>query len=225
MPCAEELDLERDGVCLRVGLAVPAIDALVHLLSDCSEERAGVRLTQRPDFSESLGSGGVIGQAATSVLGEGCFPVRAVLFDKSDKVNWSLGWHQDRTVAVLSRHEVSGFGPWSIKQGIQHVEPPFDLIESMVTVRVHLDPVDEHNAPLLVALGSHRLGKLSVADVEAVAARTMVFACLAEWGDVWVYRTPIIHASRAASPGRRRRVLQIDYAAQSLPHGLRWLGI
>ncbi|WP_237713869.1 phytanoyl-CoA dioxygenase family protein [Novosphingobium sp. Rr 2-17] len=160
-----------------------------------------------------------------AVLGEEARPVRAVLFDKNDAADWSLGWHQDRTIAVRSRAELSGFGPWSLKQGIQHVEPPFAVIDAMLTVRIHLDPVDEKNAPLLISLGSHHLGRIPASDVDEVVEGLPLYACLAKAGDVWFYRTPIIHASRAARPGRRRRVLQVDYAAMDLPAPLEWLGI
>lgn len=152
-------------------------------------------------------------------------PVRAVLFDKSDASPWSLGWHQDRTIAVRQKVQVPGFGPWSIKQGIVHVEPPFALIEAMLTVRIHLDPVDGDNAPLLIVPGSHRIGRVPVAEVETVVVRSQTTACLAAPGDVWFYRTPILHASNPARPGRRRRVLQVDYASRDLPAGLEWLGI
>ena len=225
MPMAAELDLAQDGLCLRAGLATPVIDLLGEMLACAPQGKAGVRLTQWPELAALLDSESVIGRSAAAILGDQCFPVRTVLFDKSDHSNWSLGWHQDRTIAVRRRHEVEGFGPWSMKQGIQHVEPPFEVIESMITLRVHLDPIDVDNAPLRVALGSHRFGRLPVSTVDALAARGTVFECHADRGDVWVYRTPIVHASRAAMPGRRRRVLQIDYAAQCLPNGLEWLGI
>jgi len=52
-----------------------------------------------------------------------------------------LGWHQGRTIVVKQRIEVNGFGPWSIKSGMMHVEPPFDLLARMLTLRVLLDPV------------------------------------------------------------------------------------
>ncbi len=50
-------------------------------------------------------------------------------------------------------------------------------------------------------------------------------ACLAEAGDIWVYSTPILHASKAAEAPGRRRVLQVDYAVGKLPGGLRWLRV
>lgn len=167
---------------------------------------------------------------AAQASGRDVRPVRAVLFDKNVRADWSLGWHQDRTIAVRERSDVAGFGPWSIKQGIQHVEPPFAVIDGMVTVRIHLDPVDEDNAPLLIAAGSHRLGRIPVHEVDSMVARLPIHACLADIGVVWCYRTAVLHASNATRPKtgsvrRRRRVLQVDYAAGDLPAPLEWLGI
>ncbi len=133
--------------------------------------------------------------------------VRAILFDKSHASNWALGWHQDRTIAVAARAEVPGYGPWSIKAGLQHVEPPFAVIEQMRTIRIHLDPVDADNAPLLIAPGSHRMGRLPDGQIDAAVARCGTAVCKAQRGDVWIYATPIVHASAAAARPRRRRVV------------------
>ena len=95
----------------------------------------------------------------------------------------------------------------------------------MTTVRIHLDPVDADNAPLLIALGSHLGGRIPFDGIAAAIERTTSFACRAEAGDVWLYSTPILHASKPAAPGRHRRVLQADYAEERLPSGLEWLGI
>ncbi|AHE53813.1 hypothetical protein [Sphingomonas sanxanigenens] len=95
----------------------------------------------------------------------------------------------------------------------------------MATLRVHLDDVPDTNAPLLIAPGSHRFGIVAEPDIDRVVQACGQFACLAEPGDVWAYATPILHASSAAAVPRRRRVLQVDYAAFDLPGGLEWLGI
>lgn len=184
-----------------------------------------MRLHGEPDLAALLVPTGPVGQLAADMLGEAARPVRAILFDKTAETNWSLGWHQDRTIAVERRRDVSGYGPWSVKQGLVHVEPPFTLIERMVTMRVHLDDVEEDNAPLLIAPGSHRLGRVTETEVEAVVQTCGVMACLANAGDVWVYATPILHASRPANRPRHRRVLQVDFSADILPSGLRWLGL
>ncbi|WP_232089875.1 phytanoyl-CoA dioxygenase family protein [Sphingomonas sp. HMP6] len=155
-------------------------------------------------------------------IGASVRPVRALLFDKSASKNWALGWHQDRTIEVRARIAVPGFGPWTVKAGGHHVAPPISLLEAMVTARIHLDDVDTDNAPLLVAPGSHRLGLVPESDLAATVQRCGVTACLAERGDIWLYSTPILHASDAAAHPRHRRVLQVDFAAIDLPSGLHW---
>ncbi|WP_336944884.1 phytanoyl-CoA dioxygenase family protein [Sphingomonas panni] len=167
----------------------------------------------------------MIGAIAARALGDSCRPVRAILFDKSEATNWALGWHQDRTICVRERIETPGFGPWTLKAGLHHVEPPFALLAEMVTLRVHLDSVDADNAPLLIAPGSHRVGRVPVDAVPSVVEDYGVAACLAEPGDVWLYATPILHASDAAVRPIRRRVLQVDFSADPLPNGLEWLGV
>lgn len=185
----------------------------------------GHRLHRMPGLAELLTVDGPVGRIVTPILGVMARPVRALLFDKSARNNWALGWHQDRTIVVKERRVVEAFGPWTRKQGLLHVAPPFDVLRSMVTIRVHLDAVPQTNAPLLVAPGSHRLGRIAESDIAAVVAQCGLQVCLAEAGDVWLYATPILHASDAAVEPQRRRVLQVDYAVGSLPGGLEWLGI
>jgi ectoine hydroxylase-related dioxygenase (phytanoyl-CoA dioxygenase family) len=108
---------------------------------------------------------------------------------------------------------------------MHHVAPPADLLSRMVTLRVHLDAVPAENAPLIVAPGSHLHGRVPEGEINAVVERCGTMACLAEAGDVWLYSTLILHASGAATVPARRRVLQIDYAAELLPGGLSWLGV
>ena len=203
------LDLRTDGACLCTGAAERQLVALEDALASQPAGRAGLRVHGDSALADLLGADSPIGRLAARALAPSARPVRVVLFDKTPATNWALGWHQDRTIAVTERRDVVGFGPWSTKAGIQHVEPPFELIERMVTLRIHLDPVPADNAPLLVAPGSHRLGRVAVAEIASVVERCGRVACLAERGDVWIYSTPIIHAS-AASSGSTRRVLQVD---------------
>jgi len=223
---ADGLTLARDGA-RRVRCAVdPAtLHAVAAALPALAPDRAGARLHGVAALRPILASSGPVGAVAASVLGAGCRPVRAILFDKTEAMNWALGWHQDRTIAVLTRIEVEGFGPWTVKNGIPHVAPPFALLAGMVTLRLHLDRVTAANAPLLIAPGSHRLGRIAgPAVAEAVRSCGRV-ACLAEAGDVWLYATPILHASEAATEPAHRRVLQVDFAVGELPSGLDWYGV
>ena len=186
---------------------------------------AGVRLRGDLRLATLLNKAGPVGGLAASLIGTGARPVRAILFDKTPATNWALGWHQDRTIAVRERVAVAGFGPWTVKAGMLHVAPPPEVQVGMATLRVHLDDVRTTNAPLLIAPGSHRLGRIAECEVDAIVEASGAVACVALAGDVWAYSTPILHASERADPPARRRVLQIDFAAEDLPGGLQWMGI
>ncbi len=187
--------------------------------------RPAARLRGNRDLSELLAIDGSLDKIAKARLGCSARPVRAVLFDKNNDFNWTLGWHQDRTIVVQEKRNVSGFGPWTKKAGLVHVEPPFEIIARMVTLRVHLDACDLENGPLRIAPGSHRLGRLPAYENAETAERLGSLTCLANPGDVWLYATAIIHASESARVPRRRRVLQVDYSGDDLPGGLQWLGV
>ena len=214
--------------CARNDDSFPKHGALAEIESALADEptgRAGIRLYASAALGPLLSATGQIGRIVADVLGPAARPVRAILFDKSAASNWALGWHQDRTIAVEARHDLPGYGPWSIKAGVHHVEPPFAIIEAMVTLRIHLDPVPADNAPLLIAPGSHRFGRVPEAEIPAVVAKCGMYACLADRGDAWAYHTAIIHGSAAAESSLGRRVLQIDYSADQLAGGLDWAGL
>ena len=229
-------EIERNDATLTYGtdgaqrfqraLSQDAVNDVIAATSNDTANRAGTRLYGMGASLECiLSHAGLVGSLVAKIHGSGTRPVRAILFDKTPTTNWTLGWHQDRTIAVCERSEVAGFGPWTIKDGAFHVAPPFGILADMVTVRIHLDDVPDTNAPLLIAPRSHRFGRVPEAETAAVVKKCGTYACVADAGDVWLYATPILHASKASEQPSRRRVLQVDYAACDLPGGLRWLGI
>jgi hypothetical protein len=223
---ADHLEFARDGALLFGGvLSAGEAIGLAERLEPQITGRPGTRLRVEPDVAALLSSDGPVGRIAAGLIGPEARPVRAVLFDKSPDANWVLAWHQDRTIPVRERHEAPGFGPWSTKDGILHVAPPVAVLEGMVTLRLHLDPVDAGNAPLIVAPGSHRLGFVPADAAAARATEAPNLVCEAAAGDVWAYSTPILHMSARSAGDRRRRVLQIDYATAALPGPLEWRGI
>jgi hypothetical protein len=219
------IDFATDGARLFRGALKPCMAELKAAIADLPPDEAGIRIHGIEALEPLLASTGCIGAVAASVLGEGAQPVRAILFNKSPKTNWSLAWHQDRTICVKEKRDAPDFGPWTVKSGMHHVAPPFELLAAMVTLRAHLDGVPATNAPLLIAPGSHNFGRIPVSDVDEIVRRCGTRACLAEEGDVWLYSTPILHASEATLAPASRRVLQVDFAAEPLPHGLEWLGV
>lgn len=150
------------------------------------------------------------------------FPVRAIFFNKSPKANWLVSWHQDLTIALHARNEMPGFGPWSSKDGIPHVQPPVELLEQMLSVRLHLDDTDQSNGALRVLPGSHRLGRLSADRIQQLRAEQPDFICAVTAGDALLMRPLLLHASSRSASNRPRRVLHIEYAAFTLPEGLEW---
>jgi hypothetical protein len=149
-------------------------------------------------------------------------PIRAIYFDKSSESNWLVPWHQDLTLAVRNRTEVPGFGPWSVKEGVPHVQPPIKLLEQMLIVRLHLDDADESNGALRVLPGSHRLGRLSAERIQELRAKEREHLCVTRAGDVLLMRPLLLHASSRSTSERHRRVLHIEYAGFALPNELHW---
>ncbi len=182
----------------------------------------GTRITRLATLAPFLTETGPIAALVAQLGDPAMRPVRAIAFDKSPQANWALGWHQDRTINVAARAAIEGYGPWTVKQGSPHVEPPFAVIAAMLTLRIHLDPVTPDNAPLEVALGSHLKGYVPEAGIAPLVAASEVIACLAQPGDVWAYATPILHASQRSRSPARRRVLQVDFSAAELPPPLAW---
>lgn len=156
------------------------------------------------------------------ILGKSARAVRGIFFDKTPEANWKVPWHQDLTIAVRNRVEVEGFGPWSAKAGVVHVQPPVAILDRMLALRVHLDDCGAADGPLRVIPGSHRLGRLSPKDLARTAENSSAIVCTVAKGDVILMRPLIIHASSAASAPSHRRVVHIEFSAAQLPPELSW---
>jgi len=149
-------------------------------------------------------------------------PVRAIYFDKTPGTNWQVAWHQDLTVAVRTRREVPGFGRWSTKEGVPHVQPPAELLEQMLAIRIHLDDADESNGALRVLPGSHLFGRIPAAQIQECRARQDEVLCPVPACGALIMRPLLLHASARSTSDRHRRVLHIEYAGFTLPGGLEW---
>lgn len=165
---------------------------------------------------------GALGRLAASLCGRAMRPVRVVRFDKTAEANWMVPWHQDRTIAIQERQEAQGFGPWSVKAGVHHVEPPVELLERMLTLRLFVDACGEDQGPVEIALGSHRQGRVAAGEVAAVAAARPVLVATGDVADVLAMHPLALHRSAKSRSAARRRVLHVDYAADALPEPLRW---
>ena len=157
------------------------------------------------------------------VLGRGARVVRGIYFDKHRDANWKVTWHQDLTIAVSERVEVEGFGAWSTKAGITHVQPPVSILEKMLTLRIHLDDTDESNGALRVLPATHRHGRLDAAQIQYWKQRAEAVTCAVRRGGIVGMRPLLLHSSLPSVNPKHRRVLHFEYASIDLPDGLKWL--
>jgi ectoine hydroxylase-related dioxygenase (phytanoyl-CoA dioxygenase family) len=184
--------------------------------------RGGVRnLLSHPKIRE-LAESSVLRSAVQTILGSNARLVRGILFDKTEGANWKVPWHQDLTIAVNQKVETAGFGPWSIKAGVLHVQPPASVLERMVSVRLHLDDCPKENGALRVIAGTHVNGKLEERAIADLARRSVAVTCAMRRGGALVMRPLLLHASSASSDPGHRRVVHFDYAVAELPPGMGW---
>lgn len=154
------------------------------------------------------------------ILGPRFGLVRGLFFDKPPEQTWALPWHKDLTIAVREHRQPAGrFSKPTRKAGVPHVEAPQDLLEAMLTLRIHLDDVTEANGPMKVVPGSHKAGKAMT--IEESRCR----AILVQRGEVLLIRPLVAHNSAASHPENRnhRRILHLEFAGwPELPDGHAW---
>lgn len=191
-------------------------------LSAMASGRGGMRSVLRRSQHFRTLAEGALAELAREVLGPTARPVKATLFDKTPAANWKVPWHQDLTISVAEQRSVVGFGPWTVKDGIVHVQPPASVLESLVALRLHLDDTPAENGALRVVPGTHLLGRIGDRERERLVSVRSVMVCGADAGQVLVMRPLLLHASSPSATPRHRRVLHVEYAAEPLPDGLEW---
>ncbi len=211
-----------DGfVVVRQVIDGSALEVLRERFSQNARERPGARnFDLSRDIPPAISDG--LTALANSLAGRPMRPARILFFDKTPASNWFVPWHQDRTVAVKQKYVLDGFGPWSVKEGVTHVEPPVAILQDMLTLRLFVDDCDAGNGPLEIACGSHRRGRLEGAEVKKVATDSEIFVATGRAGDVLAMSLLAVHCSKRSVSPAHRRVLHIDYAAHDLPAPLAW---
>src|SRR5688572_14078868 len=91
---------------------------------DAKRTRAGARHLMSYPFVERLANDDRLRGIAAAALHAQPVAYRATLFDKSAESNWSVVWHQDTALPLQIRREAPGWGPWSVKAGVQYAHAP-----------------------------------------------------------------------------------------------------
>lgn len=217
--------LDEHGFCIIPGaIPVKVLDELTRSVESLSEKPApGARnLTEIVPAVARLAKSREVAGILESLGAPRAFLVRGIFFDKQPAANWKVPWHQDLTIAVREKKEVPGFGPWSEKAGIPHVRPPAEVLERMVTLRLHLDDCGADNGALRVLPTSHRHGVLSAELIRWYRREFADVTCAVARGGILAMRPLLLHASSQAVRPKHRRVIHLEFAMDGLSDGLDW---
>ena len=187
-------------------------------------------------FTRELANSSACKSLIEPILGPNARVVRGIYFDKHKDANWKVAWHQDLTIAVRERldtdvcerldidvrERLDGYGPWSLKAGIQHVQPPVSVLENMLTLRIHLDHTDESNGALRVLPGTHRHGRLDASQIQHWRQHHHPITCTVPRGGALLMRPLLLHSSTSAVNPSHRRVLHFEYSSVDLYGRFKW---
>jgi ectoine hydroxylase-related dioxygenase (phytanoyl-CoA dioxygenase family) len=169
-----------------------------------------------------VATGKAVREVIEAALGSECFAVRGIFFNKTEEANWKVVWHQDLTIAIRERRDAAGFGPWTKKAGVWHVQPPANIMSGMLAIRLHLDESAIDNGPLRVIPGSHREGRLSMEQIASYEKNECV-TCTVPQGGALMMNPLLLHSSSACETQKPRRVIHLEFANSNLPFGLDWI--
>jgi ectoine hydroxylase-related dioxygenase (phytanoyl-CoA dioxygenase family) len=207
--------VERQGFTIIPNVADEAefANGFGNLISETARRsKAGVRHALRYSSVAALTQDSRLLHVAQDVLGRGAFPFRATLFDKSPEANWLVVWHQDTALPLRERRDAPGWGPWSVKEGVNYAHAPESALNNVLALRFHLDDSTEENGPLRVLPGTHKLGVLSDDSIHQLSAQIAAVGCLVPRGGVLAMRPLLVHSSPKLKTTATRRVLHIEYS-------------
>lgn len=188
--------------------------------SALTRSRAGVRHALQNPAIAALASDHRLSSLAKKVLGGNATPYRATFFDKSLVSNWLVVWHQDTALPLHLKKDVPGWGPWSVKDGINYAHAPARSLEQVLAIRVHLDESDSGNGPLRVLPATHDQGVLTDEQIRDMAKKIDPLDCLVACGGVLLMRPLLVHSSSKSRSQTSRRVLHIEYSSVLTFEGL-----
>ena len=222
----QNLNFQEHGVEIKSELV--SNDLIQSIISEISVadqviQKYGVRNAEKRFSSISnLINSDVIIDEAKRILGKKVQVVRVIFFDKTPEKNWLVTWHQDKTVALNQKFDLDGWGRWTLKDGTHHVQPPVEVLDQMITFRLHLDPANDENGCLKVIPSSHENGILKQKQIDKIVSEKDHVSCVVNAGDAVIMRPHILHASSKAIVLDHRRIVHVEFSSFELPVGICW---
>ena len=155
-----------------------------------------------------------------SNFGKNYFITKSIYFDKPEKSNWFVAYHQDLTISVDKKIDVENFENWTTKQNQFAVQPPKEILEKNFTIRIHIDKTTKDNGALKVINRSHSKGIQRVENMNLNNEKETI--CEIEKGGIMIMKPLLFHASNKTTNNERRRVIHIEFSNIELPNGLDW---
>lgn len=155
-----------------------------------------------------------------SSFGRDFFVVKSIYFDKPPSSNWYVAYHQDLTISVDNKADLDGFTLWTKKQDQYAVQPSIELLENIITIRIHLDDTNSENGALKVIPESHNKGIIRPETIQFDQGQE--FSCTVPKGGVMLMKPLLLHSSSRTTNDKQRRVIHIEFSNKELPEGLNW---
>jgi len=154
------------------------------------------------------------------LFGTDYFIVKSIYFDKPETSNWYVSYHQDLTISVCEKIDSEGFSNWTVKHNQYAVQPPLEILENIVTIRIHLDDTDAENGALNIIPGSHNKGIYRPETIDWTMEQEK--NCPVPEGGIMIMKPLLLHSSKRTSNNKRRRVIHIEFSSIELPNNLCW---
>jgi ectoine hydroxylase-related dioxygenase (phytanoyl-CoA dioxygenase family) len=216
-------DLERDGIsAIADVLSEAQCDALAAELATTFGTGPGSRLALKHAQVAALGNALLQHRTIALYCGNDYLPVQCTYFDKSERSNWLVAWHQDLSMPVRDQVSESGFTSWQKKEGLWFAQPPDEVLQAILIVRISLDGCDEQNGALHVIPGSHHMGRVQAIHAASIAAKSKRLIGVVKKGDAMLMRPLVLHASSKSASDRQRRVLHYVFAPSRLLASVEW---
>lgn len=207
---------ENGYIVLEQLIAPQQLQQITQQLANITLTTAGSRELLSETWCQMLANTLKLNEQLTPLLPLSPVAIQCTLFKKSTDKNWLVPLHQDLSISLKEKLDRQGFTGWSAKQNMLFVQPPAEVLEQIVAVRLHIDDCFAEHGPLKVVAGTHKQGRIPEKDWLAIRDSQGEQSCLTAKGGAVVMRPLLLHSSSKAEQANGRRVLHFLFAPATL---------
>jgi len=139
--------------------------------------------------------------------------ISSIYYDKPPDSKWELSFHQDVLINLKDKLDDSRFHSWFKKDGYYQVRPPIEVLENIITIRIHLDNCTTKNGALNIVPKSHKIGFIDMTKYKIDQTKVIEI----EEGDILKLNPLLLHASGYNTSSKKRRVIHLEFSNLNLP--------